>query len=168
MAKKASTPGVSDKSTKSSKGSTPEPSYIKKIRDAYNGKKILLYYPVYINTFALAHILEKHKLGEKPRLFNWSDIVPADLIKTLKDKKHDIIYCFSSTDKEDIFRSEVWKVIQENKLSYKVSNPISSFPEQEKLGVEADIDYSNFSLKYLFFQSKVNIEHINKLGNKYF
>jgi hypothetical protein len=94
-----------ENSTTSTISETIEQLLINKIKTAINCKIILLYYPVYVNTFALADIFEKNQLGKTPKFFNWPDIVPKDLLKTLQNEEPDIVYCFSSSDKEDIFRA---------------------------------------------------------------
>lgn len=143
---------------------------------------ILLYYPVYINTFALAHLLKKglrvNQVRKKPgdqavpfeaRKFNWIDIVPPDLEKVLSNHQGpDIIYCFSSSDKETVFRQKITEIIQEKNLPYEISRPYSLEATPDNESIDIDVDYSNFSVKYLFFENKINLEQIHEFAKRYF
>jgi hypothetical protein len=120
---------------------------------------------VYVNTFVLAEMLDMHVKPFKTAFFTWSDIIPADLETVMAKGDYDVIYCFSSTDKEDYFRSKVSKIIAAKGLGYSITSP-PQFGEPP--GIEYDIPYSNFSLKYLFLEDKININWIHKFCCHFF
>lgn len=138
-------------------------SQLEEIAEQLKGK-VLLYYPVYVNTFALAYLLEKHKIKIDTDFFDWTETFPSQLTKVLEDKKRDIILCFSSADKDSSFRKEVQEFITRKNLPYSISSIPSAYSAVDG-GMKYDIDYSNFSLKYLFFTPRPNTKELFKLAS---
>jgi hypothetical protein len=129
--------------------------------ESLKGKSILLYYPVYVNTFAFAYICNKireelrseYKINIETRSFKWDNTVPDNLIDNeIKEDNFDFILCFSADEKQEYFK----RIIGENK-------------DQKHFKLYSKTcHYSYFFFRYIFFEDKENIRQIWELSKKYY
>lgn len=131
--------------------------------------KVLLYYPVYVNTYALTYLLPKESTPEDTfeytsKYFNWNEVVPSGLEDELKSGEYDIIYCFTSEEKQPYFRHEVKELLVGHE-KYKISNELKNSSISDDI---IDINYSNFFFKYIFFRNKVNVKEIHNLAKEFY